>query len=198
MGNEPQVTKPHLVALVLLHLGGEADLETIAVEAHRRFPREFSWRFFPELPDKELVRTALKDARRERNGELVESNPSRESPGGVKRYALTPNGRRVAGEFRVLFPDTGPSGTARSVDVLRILTPMLRSPAFKDFQAGRSLDSIGRREFLAAFQLFQDASSIVISGRLARTSRALDLLSDTVLQDKLRRFIEEGRDVFGI
>src|SRR5207249_7831201 len=58
MGATAEVPKTHLVVLALHALGGEGDLETIAVKAHEMFPGQFSWRRFP-FPDKDAVRVHL-------------------------------------------------------------------------------------------------------------------------------------------
>ena len=45
--------------------------EEIALKCFELFPDSFSWVNHPELPDKDIVRVALTDARKERHGGLV-------------------------------------------------------------------------------------------------------------------------------
>ena len=46
--------------------------EAIAIRCHELFPTSFSWTTRPDLPDKDVVRVALTDARKEKFGGLVE------------------------------------------------------------------------------------------------------------------------------
>lgn len=46
--------------------------EDIALKAHELFPDSFSWTRYPQLPDKDIVRVALTDARKAQYGGLIE------------------------------------------------------------------------------------------------------------------------------
>lgn len=64
-----------LVVYVLGLLGGSGrpvHTEDIARKAHELFPDAFSWTKYPGLPDKDIVRVALTDARKEKHGALVD------------------------------------------------------------------------------------------------------------------------------
>ena len=64
-----------LVVYVLGVLGGSfkpIHTEDIALKAHELFPDAFSWTRYPKIPDKDIVRVALTDARKDRYGALVE------------------------------------------------------------------------------------------------------------------------------
>ena len=64
-----------LVVYVLGLLGGSfkpVHTEDVALKAHELFPDAFSWTKYPKLPDKDIVRVALTDARKARYGTLVE------------------------------------------------------------------------------------------------------------------------------
>jgi hypothetical protein len=64
-----------LVVFALGLLGGEFDsvhTEDIALKCHELFPDAFSWTRYPDIPDKDIVRVALTDARKEKYGSLVE------------------------------------------------------------------------------------------------------------------------------
>lgn len=81
-----------LVVYALHLLGGEAatvHTEDIAIKCHELFPDSFSWTKYPDLPDKDIVRVALTDARKEKHGALVEGR-SGQSHGLVARTSREP------------------------------------------------------------------------------------------------------------
>lgn len=62
-----------LYALYLL--GGDSKrihTEDIALKCFQLFPRSFSWAKYSQYPDKDIVRVALTDSRKKKNGALVE------------------------------------------------------------------------------------------------------------------------------
>jgi hypothetical protein len=64
-----------LVVYALFLLGGDlkpVHTEDIALKCHELFPGSFSWVKHPEYPDKDVVRVALTDARKDHYGALVE------------------------------------------------------------------------------------------------------------------------------
>lgn len=64
-----------LVVYALYLLGGHSKpvhTEDIALKCFELFPASFSWVKYPEHPDKDIVRVALTDARKESHGALVE------------------------------------------------------------------------------------------------------------------------------
>ena len=64
-----------LVVFALSMMGSITDrfhTEAIAIRCHELFPTSFSWTTRPDLPDKDVVRIALTDARKEKFGALVE------------------------------------------------------------------------------------------------------------------------------
>ncbi len=91
-----------LVVYALYLLGGEAvtvHTEDIAIRCHELFPHSFSWTKHAHLPDKDIVRVALTDARKDKNGHLVEgrSGQSRGLTAKTKREP-TPDGWRLTSE----------------------------------------------------------------------------------------------------
>ena len=71
-----------LATYALGELGGSfrsIHTEVIALKAHEMFPNAFSWTKYPKIPDKEVVRLALTDARKERYGALVDGRSGRAS-----------------------------------------------------------------------------------------------------------------------
>lgn len=81
-----------LVVYALGLLGGEFErihTEDIALKCHELFPDAFSWTRYPKIPDKDIVRVALTDARKEKYGALVEGR-SGQSLGQHSRTARRP------------------------------------------------------------------------------------------------------------
>ena len=75
MERRTEVPNRELVVYVLYGLGGDTrkiHTEKVAVRCHELFPDSFSWTKYPQLPDKDIVRVALTDARKDRHGALVE------------------------------------------------------------------------------------------------------------------------------
>lgn len=70
-----EVPNRKLVVIALSLLGGgtkRIHTEDIALKCHELFPGSFSWTKYPEYPDKDIVRVALTDARKEKYGALVD------------------------------------------------------------------------------------------------------------------------------
>lgn len=64
-----------LVVFALAMRGGathKVHTEDIALKCHELFPGSFSWTKYPEIPDKDIVRVALTDARKQVFGALVD------------------------------------------------------------------------------------------------------------------------------
>ncbi|MEX1185927.1 MAG: hypothetical protein WEA80_05000 [Gemmatimonadaceae bacterium] len=71
----PDFPNRELAVYVLSLLGGESKrvhTEDIAAKCHELFPASFSWTRYTHFPDKDIVRVALIDARKEQWGALVE------------------------------------------------------------------------------------------------------------------------------
>jgi hypothetical protein len=69
-----QLPNREIVVYVLGLLGGHSKrvhTEDIAKKCHELFPDSFSWTKYPGLPDKDIVRVALTDSRKEQHGALV-------------------------------------------------------------------------------------------------------------------------------
>ena len=64
-----------MVVYALYLLGGDSKrihTEDIALKCYELFPHSFSWSKYKDFPDKDIVRVALTDARKERFGPLAE------------------------------------------------------------------------------------------------------------------------------
>ena len=79
-----------IVTLAVALLGGDTDhvdREDVAIKAHEIAPGKFSWRKYPNRIDLDAVGIALRDAKKEKNGELLIGNNTR-------GWMLGPNGFR--------------------------------------------------------------------------------------------------------
>lgn len=63
--------------------------EDVALKCHELFPSSFSWTKHPHLPDKDIVRVALTDARKESHGALVDGR-SGQTTGQSQRTRRNP------------------------------------------------------------------------------------------------------------
>jgi hypothetical protein len=77
--NLPSNRELAVYALYSLGASERFNTETIAVRCHELFPTAFSWATRPDLPDKDIVRVALTDARKEKHGALVEGRSGQSS-----------------------------------------------------------------------------------------------------------------------
>jgi hypothetical protein len=66
-------------ALYSLGASQRFSTEAIAIRSHELFPTAFSWATRPDLPDKDIVRVALTDARKEKYGGLVDGRSGQTS-----------------------------------------------------------------------------------------------------------------------
>lgn len=84
-----------LVVYALHLLGGDTKqvhTEDIALKCHELFPSSFSWTKYPEHPDKDIVRLALRDARKTIYGALVDGRS------GLGKGRLTKTQREPASD----------------------------------------------------------------------------------------------------
>ena len=81
-------SNPELVTIAVGLLDGHmryADREDIAIKASQIAPGRFSWRKYPDRIDLEAVQTALRDAKKPRNGALLVGS-------NAKGWMLSPEG----------------------------------------------------------------------------------------------------------
>jgi len=140
------VPNRELVVYVLSLLGGESQrvhTEEIAVKCHELFPASFSWTKYTHLPDKDVVRVALTDARKAQHGALVDgrsgerrghsATTNREpAPDG---WMLTESGVRWVREHRAALETLLDSGApkAHRQKVLKELARVRKHPLFLDY-----------------------------------------------------------------
>lgn len=192
--------KPYLVVLALYELGGESDLESVAVKAFGMFPGLFTWKTFPEFPDKDVVRVHLSDAKKSKFGALVKDRDLRgeggRSEGRTKRYALTASGVEKAKELSKHLEGKTAVAEKTSLQYKRVVAPVLESRGFLRFERGEKIQEIGREQFLESFKLFGDDSAFVINGRLARTEKLIEGLVAEEQRAVIQKYISAGRSAF--
>jgi len=79
-GSNSQLSNVGIVVYALYQKGGASrpvHTEDIALKAFELAPDSFSWIKYPQYPDKEVTRNALKDARKEKHGRLVTGRAGR-------------------------------------------------------------------------------------------------------------------------
>ena|SRR2546422_3334902 len=145
------VPNRELVVYVLSLLGAESrrvHTEEIAVKCHELFPASFSWTKYTQLPDKDIVRVALTDARKAQHGALVDgrSGERRGHSATTKRepvpdgWMLTEAGVRWVREHRAAFEtlvDTG-APKAHRQKVLKDVARVRKHPLFLAYLEGPS------------------------------------------------------------
>src|SRR2546426_757001 len=143
------VPNRELVVYVLSVLGAESrrvHTEDIAVKCHELFPASFSWTKHIDLPDKDIVRVALTDARKAQHGALVDgrSGEKRGHSATTKRdpapdgWMLTEAGVHWVREHRAAFEalvDTG-APKAHRQKVLKEMARVRKHPLFLAYLKG--------------------------------------------------------------
>lgn len=184
-----------LVVYALSLLGGESKrvhTEDIAAKCHELFPASFSWTRYIQYPDKDIVRVALVDARKEQWGALVDgrTGEGRGQSAKTRReplpdgWMLTENGiqwiRESAAKLKSL--RIRPREKTHRQRVLKEMARLRSHPLFAQFsdeQAGFS-PSVG--EIADFLRCRVDAAADVWAGRFdtlrskATASNQIDIL----------------------
>jgi len=87
-----------IAVYALFESGGHERLvptEDVALKCFKMLPKLFSWVKYPEFPDKDIVRVALTDARKEKVGMLVEGRAGRWMGHGTTQTGQAPDGWRL-------------------------------------------------------------------------------------------------------
>ncbi len=158
------VPNRELVVYALSLLGGESKrvhTEDIAAKCHELFPASFSWTKYTHFPDKDIVRVALIDARKEQWGALVEgrAGEGRGLAAKTKRerstdgWLLTANGIQWIRESAIKLESLGisPHDKTHRQRILKDLSRLRSHPLFARFasQRGGFSPSVGElAEFL--------------------------------------------------
>jgi hypothetical protein len=137
MTNPKKLNNAQIVTLAVAQLGGEAkavDMEDIAVAAYKIAPSRFCWRKYPDRIDLGLIRDALRDAKKKKNGALLQGD----NKGGwmISAYGL----QRIS--LLSLEPSYDTEAFTRRNSTLAALhierDRLMQSEACRKFQAGKA------------------------------------------------------------
>jgi hypothetical protein len=160
----------HVVTAALHQLGGASraiDTEDVAVRAFELAPELFRWQKYPHQINLELVRVALSDAKKPKNGALT-------SGAGRSGWRLTQRGLAWAQQATVAGPIEASQGgtrsrrTAGSVDVVRRNREQRRielSPAWVAWKEGQP---IAPRDARSLFRIDQYTTDEMVELKVVR------------------------------
>jgi hypothetical protein len=194
-----------LVVYALYTMGSTArrfHTEAIAIRSHELFPTSFSWSTRADLPDKDIVRVALTDARKERYGSLVEgrSGQSKGHHQETRRgpmsdgWNLTQAGvewiqhhrQRLESQTKISIPRDHRQQSRKSL--ARVRAHML----FSEFQQQESKFAPGIGQLADLMRCRVDAEPSVWLDRFSKLER----LATETEQDELRRFVSACRQAY--
>ena len=134
-------TNREMVVHALYLLGGATHrfhTEDIALKCFELWPSAFSWTKYPEYPDKDIVRVALTDARKEKYGFLVDGRTG-QTRGQAKRtkrrrtgdgWSLTDAGVNWAEKNKASFDSTGEITKDHRQKSMQVLSKLRRHDVF--------------------------------------------------------------------
>lgn len=174
--------------------------EDVALKCHELFPDAFSWTRHPKLPDKDIVRVALTDARKDRYGALV---TGRAGQARGKSAKANPDGWMLTEAGVAFLKKHGARLTAfaRSADkkdhrqtVLKQLRRIKEHPLFREYR--RDPDGfyapVGRLAELMRCRV--DAESQVWRKRFQSARLVIAASEDKTLSDFLQKLEQSYQD----
>lgn len=186
MKGSPRLTTPQIATFMVWLSGGHArrvDTEEIANLCWQYAPSRFAWDRYPEFPDKDKARWALLDAKKHRNGALVEG----ENKVG---WLLTEQGINWVRDNEFLFRDfTGRQGRSvlsRSED--SAVEKLAAHPLFDRWKSGKHEAS--RYDVADTAGLTADAPRVAVERRLTEFEKLAALRGE----EELRGFVQWLRD----
>ena len=191
-----------LVVYGLYLLGGESrpvHTEDIALKCFELFPTSFSWVKHPHLPDKDIVRVALTDARKAPHGALVQGRAGERRGLAAKTrrlpvedgWMLTPMGASWIKENRATL-ESVPGGGDAKVHRQRLLKQLNRTrehPLFLRYSENPTRFSAALGEIADLVRCRVDAESDVWQKRFD----ALEKQARTAGQDDVVGFVSVCR-----
>jgi hypothetical protein len=181
----------HVVTAALHQLGGGAravDTEDVAVRSFELAPRLFCWQKYPQHINLELVRVALSDAKKPKNGGLT-------SGSGRTGWRLTQRGLIWVQQSSLADsrPAAGTTGrgkrTAGSVDVVRCNREKARLKGSSAWRAWTEGQAISQRDAKALFRIDQYTTDEMVEMKSVR------LLGMPWNDSEIDRFLNHAADV---
>lgn len=195
----PKLSNWEITVYILHTLGGGLRLiptEDIARRCFEIAPDSFSWTKYPQYPDKDVVRSALVDARKEKNGVLVRGRAGRGKGQSGRTnvgpaadgWSLTPEGARWISDNKARLADIlkiREPNTQRQEN-LRKLSRIRRHPLYKRFleQPEGFVPSMGEMAELFRCRVDADQSTwdkrfnaVISQASIADDSKALKFIN---------------------
>lgn len=180
----------HIVTAALHQLGGGAraiDTEDVAVCSFELAPQLFCWQKYPQHINLELVRVALSDAKKPKNGGLT-------SGSGRTGWRLTQRGLAWVQQLSLAeSPSASPKPrgkrTAGSVDVVRRNREKLRLQGSLAWRAWTEGEAISQRDAKSLFRIDQYTTDEMVEVKFVR------LLDMPWNDSQVDRFLSQAADV---
>ena len=181
-----------MVVYALYSLGGATQrfhTEDIALKCFELWPSAFSWTKYPQYPDKDIVRVALTDARKEKYGYLVDGRA------GQTRGQANRTKRERAADGWVL-TDAGVNWSETNKERFESARPVAKEHRQK------SMQFLGRVRKHKVFSLYKDNPDKFYPsiGDLADLLRCRVDADDAVWQERFERIrkhaVATGQDEF--
>jgi len=181
-----------LVVYCLYVAGGATErvhTEDLALKCWELFPDSFSWTKYPRYPDKDIVRVALTDARKDKYGALVsgrvEGHASGVGHGEPEGWLLTDKGLAWIKENLSVFGDDGAQHERKAHRqlLLRRVKELKTSDIYRRFTESGSSFSPSIGELAAFLKCRVDANEAVWERRIADIRRlGIDAAEDAIGQ----------------
>ncbi len=191
---ESRLANWEITVLALWRLGGSFErqsTEDVAVEAWKLAPQRFSWQKYPEHPNMDTARVALTDAKKAKNGSLVDGDNKRRGEKAEKTgWLLTPAGVARAKEYETLRSGemAGRGAKLRRADS-EALDQLRKHVVFVEWQAGRTL--IQYPQIADVVNLPADAPKQVTRRRLIELVNAAKAADDSSVGGFLKWLLSE-------
>ncbi len=155
---------------------GRVHTEDVALKCFELFPDAFSWVKHVQFPDKDIVRVALTDARKDKYGALlsggIEGHSSQGDP-GRDGWILTENGLRWISTNLSRFEDADSAKDRKNhrQTALRTARTLEKTPLYQKFIASPEAFSPSIGELAAALKCRVDANGSVWQKRFDELTR---------------------------
>lgn len=200
-----EVPNRQLVVYALFLLGGDStpiSTEDIALKCFDLFPSSFSWVKYPQFPDKDIVRVALTDARKDEYGAHVEGRTGQKRGLSAKTrrnpaedgWSLTPEGIRWIQHNRSHLDRIAGAGEVKShrQKLLKQLKRTRDHPLYGDYQRAPSAFAPPIGHIADLLRCRVDAESEVWEERFEKIRRQATAAS----QEDICDFIEKCRQAY--
>jgi len=173
----------HELAVYCLSTAGGAtqhlDTEQVAVLCWRLAPTRFSWRTYPEYPDKDTVRSALSDAKKAKYGHLVDGD-------SFHGWTLTSEGVAWVRAHQSALQQLEAGPTRSSVSQINdtLLQRLRAHPLLAEWQRGAAAPT--RYDIADVTQLTADAPLKLVEQRLGELENTAVFAGDS----NMKEFVE--------